>query len=155
MTMIAVAAGVTSLVAPMHAATAADMATFIAPREIQWVDAPPALPRGAKLAVLQGDPAKPGFFVLRLSMPAGYKIGPHWHSQDESLTVISGTFYIGMGEQFDPSRGRGLAAGGFHYLPAKTRHFAFAKKPTVVQVSGNGPFDITYLNPADDPRKNR
>ena len=72
---------------------------------------------------------------------------------DEQLTVISGTFYLGLGDSVDAKKATGLPAGGFHYLPAKQHHYAFSKGPAVVQVSGNGPFDITYLNPADDPQK--
>jgi uncharacterized cupin superfamily protein len=103
--------------------------------------------------VLHGDPGKPGPFILRLMTPGGYKVAPHWHSQDEALTIISGTLYIGMGDRYEPSTARGLQAGGFHYLPGKAHHYAYSKKPTVVQISGNGPFDINYVNPADDPRK--
>lgn len=128
---------------------------FITPKEIQWVPAPPSLPKGAMIAVLQGDPGKPGPFVMRIQTPGGYKVSPHWHSQDEYLTVISGTLFIGIGDRYEPSTARGLGPGGFHFLPARTHHYAYAKKPTVVQVNGNGPFDITYINPADDPRKSQ
>ena len=136
------------------AAAAADNGqSFIGPKDFKWGPAPPSLPPGAQLSVLQGDPGKPGVFAVRLMVPGGYRIAPHWHSQDEALTVISGTLYLGMGDKYDPGTARGLAAGGFHYLPAKAHHYAFAKKPTVVQINGNGPFDIMYINPADDPQK--
>lgn len=121
--------------------------------DIKWGDAPPSLPKGAKIAVLHGDPGKAGPFTLRLQVPAGYKIAPHWHSQDENLTVISGTLYLGMGEKMNAKMSQGLKPGGYHYLPAKTNHYALSKAPTVVQVSGEGPFDINYLNAADDPMK--
>jgi quercetin dioxygenase-like cupin family protein len=127
--------------------------TFIGPKDVKWGPAPPTLPAGAQMAVLHGDPGKSGPFVVRLMTPGGYRLQPHWHSQDEALTVISGTLYLGMGDHYDPGTARGLAAGGFHFLPAKAHHYAFAKKPTVVQITGNGPFDITYINPADDPQK--
>lgn len=130
-----------------------DAETMMAPKDMKWGPAPPTLPKGAKLAVLRGDPGKPGPFVLRLMMPGAYKIAPHWHSQDEALTVISGTFYLGLGDTIDAKAAHALPAGGFHYLPAKAHHYAFSKGSTVVQVNGNGPFDITYLNPADDPQK--
>lgn len=132
---------------------AASSQAFISPKDIKWSPAPASLPKGAMIAVLQGDPGKAGPFVIRIQLPAGYKVPPHWHSQDEHLTVISGTFYIGMGDHYEPSTARGLPAGGFHFLPARAHHYAFAKKPAVVQVNGNGPFDITYINPAEDPRK--
>jgi hypothetical protein len=120
--------------------------------DIKWGPAPLSLPKGAKAAVLYGDPGKPGPFVMRLSAPTGYKIPPHWHSQDENLTVISGAFYLGSGDKLDVDTAHAVKSGGYHHLPAKAHHYAFAKVPTVVQVNGEGPFDITYINPDDDPR---
>ena len=134
-------------------ALAADEATMTNPGDIKWGDAPPNLPKGAKIAVLHGDPGKPGAFVMRLKTPAGYKIPPHTHTQTENLTVLSGALYLGMSEKADPAAAHPLKAGAFHYLPGKTAHFAFTKAPTVVQVHGEGPFDINSLNPADDPAK--
>jgi hypothetical protein len=122
--------------------------------DIRWGDVPPSLPKGAKIAVLYGDPGKAGQFTLRLQMPAGYKIAPHWHSKDENLTLISGEMYLGMGEKMDRAKATALKAAGYHYLPAKTSHYAFTRdKMTVIQVSGEGPFDIHWINPADDPMK--
>ena len=122
--------------------------------DIKWGDAPPSLPKGAKIAVLNGDPGKPGQFTVRLQMPAGYKIAPHWHSQDENLTLISGVMYLGMGEKADSKKATELKAGAYHYLPKKTNHYAFTRgQATVIQVSGEGPFDINWVNPADDPEK--
>ena len=137
---------------PIAASAASDM-VVINPGSIKWGDAPPSLPKGAKLAVLYGDPSKAGPFCIRLMAPAGYKIPPHWHSQAEALTVISGAFYLGMGDKMDATAAQPLKAGGFHYLPPKEHHFAFSKASSVVQVNGEGPFDITYINPADDPQK--
>jgi quercetin dioxygenase-like cupin family protein len=125
---------------------------FIDPKDIKWGDAPPSLPKGAKVAVLYGDPGKNGPFAMRLKAPAGYKIPPHWHSQAENLTVISGTFYLGIGDKAEANQAHALKAGGFHHLSAKTHHYAFTKTPTIVQVHGEGPFDITYINPDDDPQ---
>lgn len=124
---------------------------FLNSGELKWGDAPPMLPKGAQLAVLQGDPMKTGAFTMRLKLPEGYKIPPHWHTQDEQLTILSGTFILHMGDTLDaPAHELGVA--GFHFLPAKMHHAAQAKEETVVQINGNGPFDIHYLNPADDPR---
>ena len=134
-------------------ALAADQAMMINPGDIKWGAAPPNLPKGAKLAVLQGDPGKSGPFVMRLKVPAGYKIPPHTHTQTENLTVISGALYLGMSDKADPAVAQPLKTGAYHYLPGKTAHFAFNKAPTIVQVHGDGPFDIIYLNPADDPSK--
>jgi hypothetical protein len=121
--------------------------------EIKWGDAPPVLPKGAKMAVLSGDPGKPGPFVARLQVPASYKIAPHWHSTDEDLTIISGSFHLGEGDKMDMKGGHEMKAGGFHHLPAKTHHYAWSKGPAVVQISAMGPFDIVYIDPKDDPSK--
>ncbi len=120
--------------------------------DIQWKDGPASLPAGAKFAVLEGDPSKEGFFTMRLWFPDGYKIQPHWHPKVEHVTVISGTFYLGMGEKFDQTGAREMPAGTFGFWPAEMRHFAWAKGNTVVQLHGIGPWSITYVNPADDPR---
>lgn len=121
--------------------------------EIKWKDGPPSLPAGAKFAVLEGDPTKEGLFTMRLSFPDGFKIPPHWHSKVEHITVISGTFNIGMGEKFDQSATRPMPAGTFGFWPPEMRHFAWAQGETVLQLHGTGPWTITYVNPADDPRK--
>ena len=130
-----------------------DAHMMMAPKDMKWGDAPPSLPKGAKISVLQGDPGKPGPYVIRLMTPGPAKIAPHWHSQAEQLTVISGTFYLGLGDTLDMKKATALPAGGFHYLPAKEHHYAYSKGRTVVQINGTGPFDITYVNPADDPQK--
>jgi len=134
-------------------ASAASESVLINPAGIKWGNAPPSLPKGAKIAVLYGDPSKSGPFCMRLMVPAGYKIPAHWHTQPEALTVISGSFYLGMGDKMDPAAAHALTAGGFHYLPAKEHHFAFSKGASIVQLNGEGPFDINYINPADDPQK--
>lgn len=133
-------------------AASADTAMMMNSKDIKWGAAPPVLPKGSKIAVLNGDPSKAGPFTIRLMMPGNYKIAPHWHSQDENLTVISGTLGLGLDDKMG-GMVHDLKAGGYHFLPAKTHHYAIAKGQTVVQVSGEGPFDITYLNAADDPSK--
>lgn len=138
---------------PAGGAEAADEAVFSDPGSITWQEAPPALPRGAKLAVLAGDPGKDGIFVLRMSLPAGYKIPPHWHTSSEYLTVVSGSLHFGNGDKLNKADEHAMNAGAFHYQPAKAHHYAYATGKTVVQVQGNGPFDIHYVNDADDPRK--
>jgi quercetin dioxygenase-like cupin family protein len=121
--------------------------------QMKWGPAPPVLNKGAELAVISGDPGSTGPYVIRLKMPAGYKIAPHWHPTDENITVISGTFSAGMGETFDPKATKTLAAGGFALMPAEMRHFAWTKGGATVQVHGMGPFMLNYVNPADDPSK--
>jgi quercetin dioxygenase-like cupin family protein len=127
-------------------------AASINPDQLQWGDAPPSLPKGAQVAVLHGDPRKKGPYAIRLKMPAGYKIPPHWHTQDENLTIVSGALQLHMGDTMD-APAETLNPGGFHFLPGKTHHAAEAAEETVVQIHGSGPFDIHYLNPADDPAK--
>ena len=134
-------------------AVADDMKMPVNNAQIKWQAAPPVLPKGAEMAVLSGDPSKDGLYVVRLKMPAGYKIAAHNHPTTEMLTVISGNFHIGMGDKFDDKKGVQLTAGGYGEAPAKMNHYAWASSPTVVQVHGQGPFSITYVNPADDPSK--
>jgi hypothetical protein len=151
---------IAALVAPLvlflaPAASAADATGEVTmnPVDVKWGPAPPVLPKGAKLAVLYGDPGKPGPFVMRLMAPANYKIAPHWHTQAENLSIISGTLYLGDGDKMEKAHAHALKTGGYHFLPAKAHHYAFTKTATVVQIHGEGPFDITYINPDDDPSK--
>ena len=104
------------------------------------------------MATLEGDPTKEGIFTMRLSVPAGYTIPPHWHAAFEHVTVISGAFSIGMGDTFDKAKLKAIPAGGFGFMPPGMRHFAWAENPTVVQLHGMGPWQIYYVNSADDPR---
>lgn len=126
--------------------------TVIAADQVKWGDAPPILAKGAKLAVLFGDPSKDGLFIVRLKMPANYKVMPHWHPTDENVTVLSGSFAIGMGDKLDP-KSKAFGAGAFFSMPAKMHHYAFTTKETIVEVSAMGPFQLTYINPDDDPSK--
>ena len=142
-----------SLAGSALAQGASESEGFVNPKDIKWGAAPPSVPKGAKIAVLQGDPGKPGPFVIRLMVPPGYKIPPHWHTQDESLTVISGTFSFGTGDKVETSKAHTLTAGAFHYLSGKDHHYLVAKSQAVIQINGNGPFDVTYVNPDDDPQK--
>jgi Domain of unknown function (DUF4437) len=123
------------------------------PDDLKWGDAPPVLPRGSKLAVLAGDPTKEGPFTIRLMAPDGYIIPPHWHPTDENVTVISGSFGVGLGDKFDKDKVRFLPPGSYVRLTKEERHFAVMKGETVVQVHGTGPFTLNYVNPADDPTK--
>jgi quercetin dioxygenase-like cupin family protein len=124
----------------------------VAPDTLKWGE-PPTLP-GARLAIVQGNPAQEGPFVYRLRVPANYKVPPHFHKAAENVTVLSGVFYLGVGEKFDQGAGQELPAGAFASVPPRHPHFAWAgNQETVVQVHGVGPTDITFVNPADDPRK--
>jgi uncharacterized protein DUF4437 len=121
--------------------------------KVQWGPAPPVLPAGAQLAVLEGNPAEKGPVVMRLKLPGNYNIPPHWHSMAERITVLSGSFHIGDGDKLDRQASQTLEPGGFLSLPAKMHHFAWTSAPTVVQINLEGPFDLVYINPADNPQK--
>jgi quercetin dioxygenase-like cupin family protein len=134
-------------------AVAEDMKTPVNSSQLKWGLAPSVFPKGVQIAVLSGDPFKDGLYVVRLKMPSGYKIPAHNHPTDEMVTVISGNLHLGMGDKLDEKKGVLLTAGGYAEAPAKMNHYAWATSPTVVQVHGQGPFAITYANPADDPSK--
>jgi quercetin dioxygenase-like cupin family protein len=124
-----------------------------APGDLKWGDPPPVFEKGASFTVVSGDPTKEGLYVVRLKMPAGYRINPHWHPTDEHVTVISGTFAVGMGDKFDKGSMKELPVAGYALLPAQMHHYAMAKTAATVQVHGMGPFALTYVNPDDDPSK--
>jgi len=134
-------------------ATSQGAMTLYAASEIQWREGPPSLPKGVQMAVLEGDPAQPGLFTLRFRFPDGFRVAPHRHTQTEHATVISGVLHLGMGERFDRETARALGAGSFGFWPAGTPHFAWAEGETILQLQGLGPWTITYVNPADDPRR--
>jgi len=121
--------------------------------DLHWGPAPAVFPKGAEMAVLSGDPSKHDIYVVRLKMPANYTIAAHWHPTSEYVTVISGSFHIGMGDKLDEKNGIELGAGGFGVAPAHMNHYAWTTEDSIVQVHGQGPFALTYVNPADDPSK--
>jgi quercetin dioxygenase-like cupin family protein len=134
---------------------AAEMPGPMQPEDIKWGPVPPILPAGASIAVLAGDPAGTGLVTIRLKMPPGYRIPPHWHPTDEHVTVISGLFAIGMGDKLDKTQSKTLRPGGYAVAPANMHHFAWTRTGAVVQVNLMGPFQITYVNPADDPNQKK
>jgi quercetin dioxygenase-like cupin family protein len=120
--------------------------------EIVFQPGPASFPAGSQIAVLQGNPGGTGEFTVRLKWPAGYKLPPHFHPTDENVTVLSGTFLVGMGDEINLDKTLKLDAQGFITAPAQAHHYAVAKSDVMVQVHGLGPFAITYVNPKDDPR---
>ena len=151
----ALVAGLTAAVAvAQHEAhQAAPAHVIFTPAQVAWGEAPPSFPKGARFATLVGDPTKPGPFTIRAVFPAGYKIMPHWHPTAEHVTVLEGTYAMGKGDTFDMKALHSLPPGSFSMMPAETRHFAYTEKGVTIQVHGTGPFTLTYVNPADDPRK--
>jgi hypothetical protein len=125
---------------------------MLSPDELKWSDVP-SLPPGAKVAVIEGPMNQAVPFTVRLKFPDGYSIPPHWHPAVERVTVLSGTFHMAPGEKFDRSKATALHTGGIAIMQPKTPHFAWTTGETVVQLHGTGPWGVTYLNPADDPRK--
>ena len=125
------------------------------PDTISWGAAPPVVRPGAQFAVLEGDPTAPtGDFTIRLKMPDGFRIAPHWHPNRENVTVISGTFKVGMGDEFEANKMAAFTAGSFAFLDPNMHHFAMACGETIVQVHGQSPFQFNYVNPNDDPSRN-
>lgn len=123
------------------------------PNSLKWGPAPSILPAGAKLAVLDGDPMKSGAFTMRLMMPPGYKIPPHFHHADEHVTVMSGTINVGVGDKFTTKGGMALHAGTFGMIPEGVHHFAWTKERTIIQLHGQGPWGLEYVNAADTPKQ--
>ena len=122
-------------------------------KALTWGPAPDVFPAGAKMAVEQGDPTKSGEFIVRLSFPAGYKIPAHWHPTDEHVRIRSGEFLVGMGDALDPAKTMKMTPGDTGSIAANMHHFAIARTATQVSIRSEGPFAMTYVNSADDPRK--
>jgi len=119
------------------------------PDAVKWSPLAP----GMQISVLSGDPSKPGPYTLRLKFSDAARVAPHWHPEDENVTVLQGTFLAGMGEKYDAVSLHEFPTGSFILMPKEMRHFAAARGETIVQLHGNGPFVINYVNPADDPSK--
>jgi quercetin dioxygenase-like cupin family protein len=127
---------------------------MVAPDDLRWDDCSPSIPPGAKCVTIEGDLAAPNeLFTFRIKMPDGFRVAPHFHPADEHVTVVSGTFAMGMGKTFDPQRAKTMPAGSFMVTRKGEPHFVLARGETVIQVHAIGPWGITYVNPADDPRK--
>jgi quercetin dioxygenase-like cupin family protein len=120
---------------------------------LKWGPAPDAFPKGAKMAVVSGDPSKAEPFEVQLSLPNGYKIPPHFHPTEEVVEVKKGTFLVGMGDKFDAKQTAPMKKGERATVPAEHHHFGMAKGRTVVDVKVMGPFAMTYVSEADDPRQ--
>lgn len=125
---------------------------MLSPDDLQWSDVA-SLPPGAKISVIEGPMSEAVPFTVRLKFPPNYQIPPHWHPVMERVTVISGTFHMGIGEQFDRQKTMALTSGGMMIMQPKTPHFAWTQEEAIVQLHGTGPWGVTFVNPADDPRK--
>lgn len=131
----------------------AQQMTVFYPNDLKWIAGPSSLPHGTYIAVLEGDMAKPGPFTVRIKFPAGYKLPPNWHPVEERLTVISGVLHVGFGNKMDQTSGKALSANSFALIAPQAMHYGWTTEETIIQISGNGPWDIYYFSPLDDPRK--
>jgi quercetin dioxygenase-like cupin family protein len=141
------------LAASIMSLALAQEALVVQPDTLKWGPPPPFLPTGPQSVVISGDPTKEGPYVIRLKFPAGFKIAPHMHPNDENVTVISGMFHFGVGDKFDESKTQAVKPGGFVQAVKGVKHYAWVSQDTVIQLHGVGPGGVTYVNPADDPRK--
>jgi hypothetical protein len=149
MRAVAISAGLLVVLLPVLQAQAAPSTTAQA---LTWGPAPAVFPPGAKMAVVNGDPSKRAPFTVQLSLPAGYKVPPHFHPTAELIEVKQGTLLAGMGDVLDLSKAQAMVVGAKALVPAKLHHFASAKGATVISVTALGPFAMTYVNAADDPQ---
>lgn len=128
-------------------------AVIVTPDQVTWSPGPKSLPEGAEMMLLEGHPAEEGPLTVRLKFPAGYEIPAHIHPEIEHVTVLSGQFNAGMGQELDKTAGVKLLPGAFVMIPPSMPHFAWASEETVIQLHSNGLWGITYIDPAKDPRK--
>ena len=133
-------------------ATAQDHHATAQPDVLKW-SVPAVYAPGAQIAVVRGDPGKEGMYVVRLKVPAGFKIAPHTHPNDENVTVLSGSFNIGTGDKLDQTKGALVKADGYSFVAKGMAHYAWFTEDTILQLHGMGPQGVTYVDPADDPRK--
>jgi quercetin dioxygenase-like cupin family protein len=125
---------------------------MVMPSDLKWANVP-SLPPGAQISVIEGPMNEAVPFTIRLKFPKDYVIPAHSHPAIERVTVLSGTFHMGTGEKFDKTKTHALTAGAIGIMQPGTNHFAWTDAETIVQLNGNGPWGVTYVNPADDPRR--
>jgi quercetin dioxygenase-like cupin family protein len=151
---VAVIMGLSSASFALHAQDETGMTLIPSGTAIHWAPAPPSLPKGTQLVVINGDPAKTGPFVLRVKFPPNTVVAPHTHATAENLTVLTGTLYHGMGQTLQKAQGKKMTSGGFVYLPPDMPHSVWTTgAESIVQVTGTGPFALKYVNAADDPSR--
>jgi len=132
---------------PTPSPATAENVIRLTPAELTWTAGPPMLPPGAMMAVIEGSFATPGPFTVRLKFPANYRIPAHWHPVKVTVTVISGTFHMGLGDELDTTKGKTLPAGSVFEMPAKIHHFGWTREETIIQEHGVGPLSVNYLRP--------
>lgn len=123
-------------------------AIAVTPEMIVWKDGPPNLPKGSQIAVLEGDPKLPGIFTMRVRVPAGAQLAPHWHPRDERVTILSGSVELGFGTTADKGAVTRYGAGSFYVNPPRAMHYLYFPEETVMQMTGLGPWKIETSDPA-------
>jgi quercetin dioxygenase-like cupin family protein len=149
---LAIAVIAAAAVGSVNCASAQTEHRIVTADMLQWGPAPPSMPKGSQVAVLAGNPGESGLFALQVKFADGYVVPPHWHAQAELVTVLSGRLNVGAGDTLDRSQTQPLGPGGFALMPAKMPHYVWASGETVIQLTGMGPFEITYIDPSNDPR---
>lgn len=120
---------------------------------VEWQDGPASFEAGSQMAILEGNPGEPGVFTMRIRMPDGFRISPHWHPSPERVTVLSGTFHLGAGDVLDADDTTPLGPGTYTSMPPGMRHYAITEGETVIQLTSTGPWEIEYVSPEEDPRR--
>jgi uncharacterized RmlC-like cupin family protein len=129
------------------AAAPPDGTIQVTPGSIKWVAGPKTTPAGTMAAILEGDPTAEGqMFTMRLKLPAGSRLKPHFHGENERVTVLSGEARVGFGDTFRDTDLKSFPAGSFYVNPKGAHHFVFFAKETVIQITGRGPWTTTYLD---------
>ncbi len=123
--------------------------------DMKWGPGPAGLPRGTKMVFLYGDSSRPGLYIMRLRLPPNYAVPPHWHPNDENVTVLSGRLSMAIGDKMIRTRAMAIRTGGYMRMPAGTHHYVFTQSGALLQLTGDGPSGIDYVNPADDPRNHK
>lgn len=118
----------------------------ISPDGIAFKDAP-GLPKGAQIAVIHGNPNEAGPYTMRMRLPNCYVIPAHWHTNDEEVTVLLGSFHVGLGDKIDKANAVTLSAGGYQLVPGRANHYVWSTGTTMIQISGIGPRDTTFADP--------
>lgn len=138
--LLALSLAITAFAAPPDGTIQVDA------KAIVWKDGPASLPKGTKMAILEGNPRKEGIFTMRLRIPAGAKVPPHWHPRPERVTILSGDVRTGFGDQWDDSAMHAFHAGDFYVNPPLSHHFVLFAEESVIQITSEGPWELTLVS---------
>jgi quercetin dioxygenase-like cupin family protein len=117
----------------------------LAAEKLQWTAGSPTMPPGTRISVLEGNPREPGLFTIRLEVPAGSRIAPHWHPRDERVTVLSGAVAVGFGDRVDDKATTRFSADAFYVNPAQSHHYVLFPEASIVQITGEGPWELHFV----------